>query len=328
MAMRTSWWRQPQTRYLLLVLQSIVSIGLLAWLFYSYRSGLLAVIQKLSISTLFTATLILATSQLWGGLRLWLLSRSDAGGFSWLVAIRMTFAGFFVGSFLPSTVGGDIVRGLVMTRYNVRVSEAAIILLADRLINTIIILCLAVATVPTSFDRESFVDNNLMIMTGALFTMIGAMIAAPHIGIWLEGNPFGQSNRMLSGLTRGLQRFPRHTSVLLPAVILSFASVGASIAAQWLLIADLGIEITLIEFTAVICLVYLITLLPISLNGLGLQEAGLTALLVSLGADAVTALTFALAVRIIMIAVAGIGALALTGSWPPKSPPKDHGLNS
>ena len=283
--MGTRWWQQSQTRYLLLILQSIVSIGLLAWLFFAYRYDLLEVIHKLSISTIVVAALILATSQLWGGLRLWLLSRSDTGGFSWFVAIRMTFAGFFVGSFLPSTVGGDIIRGLLMTRYNLRVSEAAILLLVDRLLNTIIILCLAVATVPTSFGRESFVDHNMMIVTGALIVMIGAMIAAPHIGIWLEAKTFGQSNRVLSGLTRGLQRFPRHINVLVPAIILSFASVGASIAAQWLLIADLGIAITLNEFTAVICLVYLITLLPISLNGLGLQEAGLTALLVSLGAE-------------------------------------------
>ena len=314
------WPRHIRLRHYLLALQFVVSMGLLAWLFSHYYNDLADVISRLPVFSLVAATLVLATSQIWGGLRLWILTRAAGDGLSWLAAIRLTFAGFFAGSFLPSTVGGDLLRGLVMTRHRVAAGEAAILLLVDRILNTFIVLVAGAVSVPVAFGIAWLSKYEIVLVSGLPVLIFAVMIMAPKAARLVEAAISGKSGRLLTGLGRALKVLPKRSAILTPAIILSFASLGASLLAQYMLVVDLGISISPVELTAVICLVYLVTLLPISLNGLGLQEASITALLVSLGTQPAVALTLALAVRIIMIAVAALGAIAMLGIWSAAEP--------
>ena len=108
---------------------------------------------------------------------------------------------------------------------------------------------------------------------------------------------------------------PSRPGVLAAAVLLSLASVGTSLAAQWIIATSLGLPLSFADLTAIVCLVYVATLLPISVNGLGVQEASLTSLLLASGAQTSAAVAFALAVRVIMVGLAAVSGLALFGRW-------------
>ena len=82
----------------------------------------------------------------------------------------------------------------------------------------------------------------------------------------------------------------------------------SAVAAQWILAFHLGLPVTPLQLTAVICLVYMVTLAPITLNGIGLQEVSTVVLLVHLGAHEGAAVSFALLTRLLVVALSLVGA--------------------
>ncbi len=70
----------------------------------------------------------------------------------------------------------------------------------------------------------------------------------------------------------------------------------------------MGFPVSFIEFVAVYTLVYLATLVPISLNGIGVQEVAFVYLLPHLGATPEQALALALIARVFYVATSLPGA--------------------
>ncbi len=72
--------------------------------------------------------------------------------------------------------------------------------------------------------------------------------------------------------------------------------------------SSLGLPVNPLQLTAVICLVYLVTLAPITLNGIGLQEVSTVVLLEQLGAHQGIAISFALLTRLMVLTLSIFGA--------------------
>jgi uncharacterized membrane protein YbhN (UPF0104 family) len=82
-----------------------------------------------------------------------------------------------------------------------------------------------------------------------------------------------------------------------------------SIVAQWLVAQAVGIEISLAQLASIICMVTLIVLLPISFNGIGLQEVSFVAFLTGAGVSQDIALSFSLLTRVLIVGTSLIAGL-------------------
>lgn len=284
------------------LLQIAVTLALTAWIASALDARAWAAMRSIGSAMLASAIFLFASAQILGGLRLALLLPGQS---LWREALTATVVGYFWGNFLPGTVGGDVVRGFRLRRAGINVPTLAGTLLLDRLLNIAALLGILLITAWP--------------LGNALFRTIDWSVALPAVIALLTGAVLGigtvwWSERVrqigalvfspLLALTRSPMRF-------LAVVGLSLLSLGVAILAEWLIARQLGLAIGLGELTGIICLVTVIVLIPISLNGLGLQEASFLVLLTHAGASADLALSFSLLARVLIVGASMIAGLVV-----------------
>ncbi len=77
------------------------------------------------------------------GMRWWLLLRSQSVFINLWVAVRLYFLGWFYNNFMPSSVGGDLIRAWYVTRHTEKRFEAALSVFVDRAIGLLSTLMIA-----------------------------------------------------------------------------------------------------------------------------------------------------------------------------------------
>ena len=92
---------------------------------------------------------------------------------------------------------------------------------------------------------------------------------------------------------------------------LSILSVGFNFAAFWLVLNGLGIDASFWQAMAIANLAYFISLVPVAINGWGLQEGSITIMLTQLGAGAEQAVAAAFLIRMVTLSVSLLGGVWL-----------------
>jgi uncharacterized protein (TIRG00374 family) len=101
----------------------------------------------------------------------------------------------------------------------------------------------------------------------------------------------------------------RQPSSLLLAFAISWLSIFTYFLGLWILAKGLGMQIELYQVMGTTAITYLITLLPISINGYGVREVAIATLYVQLGADIEQASALAIISRALMLITTLPGAL-------------------
>lgn len=222
------------------------------------------------------------------------------------VVMRVFFVSTFVGTFLPASVGGDAVRAYGLSKEGVRGVDAVASVLMDRLLGVVSILMVAVAG---AFLARGLIDIRALFPALALLTVLCA--AALTVVF---------SPRAAVGAARVLARLPRGraTGERLVAAIQRYASFHlsmtnvllCSIAVQVLRVLQtyclglaLGLAVPLGVYFALVPIILLIVLMPITINGIGTTQAGFVWLFGRAGVAGAPA--FALSVLFLAIAVVG-----------------------
>jgi len=214
--------------------------------------------------------------------------------------IRLYFLGMFASLFLPSTIGGDVVRGILLAKGEGRKGigfRAAASVILDRLngmcaLVVLLTVCMLMFSWPT-----------------ALWWSWLAMVAVMWIGMlaypWLHAR-LPEKLAVLRQLPLDTRGFQRMWWQSLPV---SFVFQMMIIQAHVFLGIAVGLEMSWAAFAVMVGLVALVSILPISLNGFGVREAGYVGFAVYFGGsgDAATAMA---ALWVIVLAIA-----ALPGAW-------------
>lgn len=229
--------------------------------------------------------------------------------------LRLYFIGVFFNTFLPSSVGGDLYKGVLLVRYGVssRVHGLATSLL-DRLAGIAGLLVVgALACVITP---------HLARQTGALFLIGGGCIA---LGLFVSIvlSPALDTVVGLARRTRMTRRAGQWlhdaAAVLKTALHMPRRLVKSIILSVTTQICDNVLFVLMIMMTktsadwregfVVFPVVVLAGLLPISLNGLGVVEYSTVKLLTITGLPLATAMVVALLLRGYLVGIAVIGFL-------------------
>lgn len=182
------------------------------------------------------------------------------------------FVGMFTNVFVPGLVGGDALRALYLGRRHQRIGEAFASVMADRGIGLLTLfwlaavaaLCTTRVRLPTSVLRVTLAAGGLSLL---------AYLAAPQLAKWVSR--MKRLNRLLVPIIPYLCR----PIALTPAIALSALLQLLLATCQYLLAIGLGLNIALGTFILIVPITNVIASLPITINGLGMREAGYLLLL-------------------------------------------------
>ena len=234
------------------------------------------------------------------------LLRSTKVKISYVEILRITFAGLFAANFLPTSVGGDIVRLANTLRIREQRYLYATSVVLDRVIGAFGMAML----LPVGISQVMVANPGALKFPLSLFTGGSALTAEATDGdgtsIW------SKINKSWLETWQAIQLWSKQPKALGLALIFTWCHMGLKFTAIWLMFDGLGDAIGFWHVAGLWSFVYFITLLPVSINGLGLQEVSTGFVYSTIGGAILTnALSVALLLRVMEMAASLPGALFL-----------------
>jgi hypothetical protein len=238
-------------------------------------------------------------------------------GISVRQAMRCYFAGLFGSLFLPSLIGGDVLRLAMALR--VAKSRAGVVLgsLVDRISDFVALALLAVmgaALVPGSLDPQS---RKIFELVGGIAILAVAIIAVVIVMLPVRRFSFRMKRRFVR-LRRAVYSTMERPGAMLRALSMSVTAQIIFITLNVALADACGLHLRFRVWLFAWPLAKLAAAVPITQAGIGVREAALAALLVPFGARAVLAVASGLAWDAVSIGgaiVGGIFALLAGRFW-------------
>lgn len=294
---RISIWR---------VLGTLLSLGLLIYLIRIAGWGeFVEAMKRLPLSTFLLAVGAVLLSRVCVTFRWLALLRSAGIKMSFLQAFRLVFMGNFSSNFLPSTVGGDLVRlaGAVYLRVDSGVAAASLVL--DRLVGMAGMSSLAPLGLVMMLHPLPVAPGDALapLSAGAL----AGLARIPGVG-WV----YRRTEKFVRSLLRSSVFWLRHPSSLLWALLCTFGHMLCVFLSIKLLLDGMHESLPFWWIGGLWSLSYFVSLLPISFNGLGLQELSISYLYTQFGGvSAGAGLALAVFMRMLFLLTSLPGALFL-----------------
>jgi uncharacterized membrane protein YbhN (UPF0104 family) len=224
--------------------------------------------------------------------RWYILMHTAGTGITPRQSLRLTFAMLFASNFLPTTIGGDVVRyaGAVRLGFDSAISLASLVV--DRLVGMTGMAMALPFGIP-AYTR--YVTTP--ITRGA--------IAIP----WIR--PLANKiRRFLQQLAQALKIWLNKPRSLLGALGFTWVHMLCTFGMVSVLLAGMGEQISFWSVMGLWSATYFITLLPISINGMGVQELAMTFFYSAIGGISPSSgLTLALLMRLLQMVASLPGAL-------------------
>lgn len=231
--------------------------------------------------------------------------------------LRLYWTASFFQNFLPSSVGGDIVRLAVM-RNSQRLADVAASIFVERLTGFITLLGLAFLALFARPQYFYLVDKDTIIwfaLAGVSVAIILFLLYGRKITSYLSARiPDGYT--LLCSILAKLEKlmvsigfYRERKRAVITTFIVSLVFYATLVVFQYLTFASLGIDILFLEVIFIAPAIPLISLLPISLNGIGVAEGAFVILYTQLGVSLEEALAAALLRRILLLLFSLIGGI-------------------
>jgi uncharacterized membrane protein YbhN (UPF0104 family) len=243
------------------------------------------------------ALILIAISRMAVAGRWHVLMRSANTGIRPRQSIEITFAGLFASNFLPTTIGGDVVRlaGAIRLGFDKAVSVASLVV--DRLVG------MAGMAMALPFAIPTF----LRTMKGT--SALSLSFALPWVKPLWE-RLMGAFRKLFTALTLWLRQ-PRS---LLEALGFTWVHMLCTFGQVWLLLGGMGEHISFWLVAGLWSATYFVTLLPISINGMGVQELSMAFFFTTFGGvSQASGLTLALLMRALQMLASLPGAFFIPG---------------
>lgn len=269
---------------------SILALVLLLILIQEEGDGeLFSALRRVDLGYFLVAIVALLSSRLFAVARWHILLKSAGVHVSFMHTAMLTFTGNFSSNFLPTTIGGDVVRlgGAMQLGYDRAICFASLV--ADRLIGMVgMALALPLGLIP-AFALGNGASQSI---TVAAFFQKGVDFVRrtfESLSIWLK-----------------------QPMTLLGSLLFTLANQAFIYLAIYLLLQGIDHHVSFWLVAGMYTLTYFVTLIPISINGLGVQELSMTFLLIQLGGlTSSESATIALLTRLLFIITSLPGAFFL-----------------
>lgn len=225
-----------------------------------------------------------------------------------------TLAGLFVANFLPSTVGGDVLRVVRLAADSGEAPTSFASVALDRLTGFVVLPFISLSSLlinPSLLGLGAASRLAVGLCLAALVALVGilGLTASPRLGGRLAGRPSWL--RFVGAVHLGLDRMRRRPAAAATIMGVAFAYQLTVLAAVWVAAKALGLPIGWAPVLAFIPVMSIAQVIPISFGGLGLREGALVVLLSPVGVTTEEAIALGLAIYGLNLVVSLLGAPAL-----------------
>ena len=233
----------------------------------------------------------------------------------------ITYAGTFFNNFLPGSVGGDLTKAILAASGEERKAAVAGTVILDRVIGLAVMIVLG-ATCLTPFVGR-FADRRL---AGLIYGLLGALMLgyllymSPPVRRLVERLPFKKTIAELDGVFRTASD---KKALVAKAAGLSFAAQAAGILVIYGFAKALGVAgAALWMFFIFEPIIFIVTALPISVGGWGVQEKIYLTLFTNFGGiDPNQAIALSVLYKLSLILVSIPGGMLFAIGATRRSPP-------
>jgi uncharacterized protein (TIRG00374 family) len=229
--------------------------------------------------------------------------------------ILIYFEGAFFSLFLPTLIGGDIVRGYSIYRIT-RGHEASVAsIVVDRLSGFAALITIATVALLLAYGRIRDPQAAAMVLgvVAAFILLVTVLLhnrTKERASRLLRAVGLTKFEVKLEGMVEALQRYRGHRRALVQAVLLSALLQAVIIVTYYFIGAGLNVGVPLTYFFLYVPLITVVAMLPVSVAGLGVREGGAVYFFAKAGVDTASALTMSLAWFSLALIVSGLGGLA------------------
>lgn len=284
-------------------------------LWVAFRSVDLGAVSKLlvgleplwAVSALALTSLIIATD----ALLLWGVLRTFRRSLPFAAALLYSLVGWFFSNVAPSTVGGDVFRGVQLSRVGVPVGQSIRLIILMRILSFTTLVAVMMAGFPIALGLSADLGQSVL---------LGSILAGGLLGV---GILFLLANRFVE--IRGLERFPilgklqtlaGDFRILLvpsrPVASMWFAALSQHVIRIGVLAAlaeGLRLDIPILTLFAFVPSALLVAMLPISLGGWGVRELTFVYFLGTAGVSSEAALSLSIVFGLLRLVVGALGGV-------------------
>lgn len=260
----------------------------------------------------FTVALVLTiVSRLATGVRWHILIHAIDKRISLRDSLRLTFAGLFASNFLPTTIGGDVVRltGMIQLKLDGVLGAASLIM--DRLVGTVGMAMVLPFGLPGILESK-FIDS---LNTGLIFddTPSAALTVSP-LGVLFD-KASKSARQLYLKLVSALSKWLLRPVALIGSLLFTWIHMLCLFWSMQILSSAMGERVSFWSIAGLWSMVYFVTLIPISINGYGVQELSVSLFFSEVGGiSSQHSLTLAVLIRTLQMAVSLPGALYVSGT--------------
>ena len=292
---------RPQGRPLARWLKPLVTVALYVLVFWWSDTGiLLARLRTAELEFVAAGVLLYGSGQALSAYKWYLLLRPVRLAVGYARILAFYFIGMFFNLFLPTVVGGDAVKALLLSRETGAPARATMSVFMERNLGLLALLSIALLAawqaptmnvagvslfVLTALLLAAFLAANALLSTKVTYRLLDRVVAA---------TPLRTLRPRAASIYDALAPYRRAPMEVAAAVLLSFLFQSVVIAVVFLNAHALNQQFPFFAVAVFVPLISLAGMLPISVNGLGLREALYVFFFGRLGASTEVAVSMAL----------------------------------
>jgi uncharacterized protein (TIRG00374 family) len=266
-----------------------------------------AAFASLRLDLWLLAAVVYAVTQAVSSLRWQLLARPLGFQEPFRRFLGYYYVGMFFNLVLPTSVGGDVVRAWYLAGKSGRRAKAFASVIADRVSGVVVLVALALVALPfRPAELPSWLTWTVAgLAGGALFALTlllvislagrtrASLLGAKYSVLGTRHSKLGAFSHWFLALRDLGTAICPSRRVFVLSTVLSVVVQLANVLLVWLIGQGLNLPVPGNYYLIFVPTVTLLTLLPVSLNGMGVREGATTVMLAPLGVDAGTAVTLA-----------------------------------
>jgi uncharacterized membrane protein YbhN (UPF0104 family) len=253
-------------KHLAIIVKLTISLGFIYWLFTTISTTeIIFSLANANLTYLLIAGVIFNTRVLLFGQRWKLLLKNYNSNVSAVLTTQLHFVGIFCNNFFPGSIGGDFVRGLALKKESVSMPTIISTILIERVYGVLSLLLIALVSFFVSFKLYPFFTPGY---TGSLLlSIVTISFCLIILFIVFKKRIYGLASKMHLDIRRGIEKSAMKIGLY------SFVIQLLGILAISLLGLSVGSTIDFYYYLVLCPIVIIISMVPISLNGLGVRES-------------------------------------------------------
>jgi uncharacterized protein (TIRG00374 family) len=237
-------------------------------------------------------------------------------------AVANTYAGTSAGQFLPAGVGGDVVRVMLLHRMKLPAVEVAASIVVERLFGLFALITVASMAIAASQQigvdlpgrTEGVVITLLVAMAGALLLSFSSQGERVFSLFLRSVNTLPLRMRFLSkihDLFLAYRRYAQRRATIALYFFLSIVEVLLVVVFNLIVCRSMNIDLGFLALMLIVPVTLIMQRLPVSLNGIGMQEGILGYFFMHAGYGLDMGVSFSIALRIFDLLILIPGGLVI-----------------